>query len=274
MSPNIYSTPWALTLTTEEPTTQIQCDQGKKPTKGFSIGSNNTLLYQGSSSFFACPATDTEYNIYVSPNFGQKKCFPVMLQSDGCGSLSCPPPTTVWQTAWYTEVVNQTVMLTQTELVPCSTPAPPPPPPPVTSAEPPPPPPANTTKSCTKCHHPSEGAPWGNKTYTTTNPKTELPPVPSTDKTMQTPPASSDTETLAEPGQPTIQTKTDLIPPTNLPEAKLPGATDVVPAPAGNNPEPSAEAIPNQQLVPRNSIPDFPEENVVVARRRWFGLRF
>ena len=49
-----------LTIVSEEPTTQIQCDEGKQPTRGFSIGANNTLQYQGNSSFYACPATDTD----------------------------------------------------------------------------------------------------------------------------------------------------------------------------------------------------------------------
>ncbi|KAK4450978.1 hypothetical protein QBC34DRAFT_447939 [Podospora aff. communis PSN243] len=143
-------------IVTDQPTTQIQCDQGKKPTHGFSIGTNNTLLYHGSPSFFACPATDTEYNIYVSPNFGQTKCFPITLQSDGCGAQECPPASTVWQTAWYTQVINQTIMLTQTELVPCSTP------PPAVTSTPPAVPSTNATKPCnkSKCH----GAPWQNHT--------------------------------------------------------------------------------------------------------------
>ncbi|KAJ9157947.1 hypothetical protein NKR23_g192 [Pleurostoma richardsiae] len=61
-------------IVTDPPTTQAQCDRDKAPGAGFSIGSDNMLLYNGSPSFFACPATDTEWNVYVAPNFGQPKC--------------------------------------------------------------------------------------------------------------------------------------------------------------------------------------------------------
>ncbi|CZR63611.1 uncharacterized protein PAC_13508 [Phialocephala subalpina] len=71
-------------IVTGAPTTQVQCDASTSPDNGFSIDSSNNLEYKGSSSFFACPATDTEYNIYVAPNFGQTKCFPITLQASGC----------------------------------------------------------------------------------------------------------------------------------------------------------------------------------------------
>ncbi|KAI9167988.1 transcriptional regulatory protein [Paramyrothecium foliicola] len=101
-------------IVTDAPTTQIQCDHGKVPTPGFSIGSDNLLHYKGSSEFFACPATDSEYNIYVSPNFGQDKCFPMKLKTSGCGaapSPSCPAASasTVWLTEWATETVSVNV---------------------------------------------------------------------------------------------------------------------------------------------------------------------
>ncbi|KAK2613185.1 hypothetical protein N8I77_000112 [Diaporthe amygdali] len=112
-------------IVTDPPTTQFQCDQGKEPTKGFSISPNNTLLYQGSPSFFACPATDAEYNIYVSPNFGQQKCFPITLQTSGCGSQTgetcSTATTTLWQTQWTTQIANHTVTHTETTTLPCST---------------------------------------------------------------------------------------------------------------------------------------------------------
>ncbi|KAI2637827.1 hypothetical protein GGS26DRAFT_428674 [Hypomontagnella submonticulosa] len=110
---------------TEAPITQIQCDENKAPLTGFSISPDNALLYKGSSSFFACPATDSEYNIYVAPNFGQAKCVPITLKaSGGCGTQpptsTCPappPPTTVYQTSVETDVSTkwQTQVLTQTE---------------------------------------------------------------------------------------------------------------------------------------------------------------
>jgi len=42
---------------------QFQCDQGVSPTYGFAINSNETLTYSGSSVFYACPASDTEWNL-------------------------------------------------------------------------------------------------------------------------------------------------------------------------------------------------------------------
>ncbi|KAI0385092.1 hypothetical protein F5Y04DRAFT_205103 [Hypomontagnella monticulosa] len=122
-------------IVTEEPITQIQCDEGKAPVTGFSIGPNKNLLYKGSPSFFACPATDSEYNIYVAPNFGQAKCVPITLQASGdCGAepptSTCPappPPTTVtsvetdistkWQTQVLTQTETETTTLLQTEMV-------------------------------------------------------------------------------------------------------------------------------------------------------------
>lgn len=103
------------------PETQIQCDQGKSPDKDFSVSSNNTLLYKGSPSFFACPATDTEYNIYVAPNFNQSKCFPITLTTSGCGATNttCPPPTTIWMKEWVTETVPQSVTFTFTTVTSC-----------------------------------------------------------------------------------------------------------------------------------------------------------
>ncbi|EAQ91472.1 hypothetical protein CHGG_03407 [Chaetomium globosum CBS 148.51] len=91
----------------EPPTTQIQCDQGKSPVSGFSIDASNNLLYRGSPDFWACPATDTEYNIYVNPEFGQTKCFPITLKASGCGpeAPTCAPPSTVWETQTQTVTV-------------------------------------------------------------------------------------------------------------------------------------------------------------------------
>ncbi|KAK3367632.1 hypothetical protein B0H63DRAFT_515449 [Podospora didyma] len=125
-------------LAGEAPTTQFQCDKGKEPTTGFSITDDNTLTYHGSSKFFACPATDTEWNVYVSPDFGQAKCVPIALKADGkCGTppvktSSCPvlpaPSTvtekvreTVWSTVTFTSnfttVTTATLKATETETV-------------------------------------------------------------------------------------------------------------------------------------------------------------
>ncbi|KAI1343076.1 hypothetical protein F5Y15DRAFT_276472 [Xylariaceae sp. FL0016] len=75
-------------VVTGSPTTQFQCDHGKPPNTSFSIDANNTLLYRGSTKFFVCPATDTEYNVYVSPDFGQTKCFSLTLTTSACGSTT------------------------------------------------------------------------------------------------------------------------------------------------------------------------------------------
>jgi hypothetical protein len=123
------------------PTTQVQCDQGAAPEPHLTIDASGNLLYNGSPNFFACPATNTEYNIYVNPNFGQAKCFPITLQARGCGAAtSCPPmgTSTVWQTQTVTSIVDTTVTITTTSA--CSSP---------TGIGIPPP--VNTTT--TSCHH-------------------------------------------------------------------------------------------------------------------------
>jgi hypothetical protein len=77
------------------PTTQLQCDSGAAPARGFVIDSNGAITLNGSPTFYACPATDTEYNLYTNPNFGQTKCVQVSLTASGCGSPgnSCTPVT-------------------------------------------------------------------------------------------------------------------------------------------------------------------------------------
>ncbi|KAG4428503.1 hypothetical protein IFR05_016014 [Cadophora sp. M221] len=109
-------------IVTEPPTTQIQCDEGKSPSPGFSIDSSDNILYRGSSVFFACPATDTVYNIYVNPDFGQIKCFQIALKASGCGvAPTCLPPSTVWQTQTVMENTTSTMTVTATSTELCST---------------------------------------------------------------------------------------------------------------------------------------------------------
>lgn len=107
------------------PITQIQCDEGATPDTGFSIDASNNLLYHGSPTFYACPASDTEYNVYVDPEFGQTKCFPITLQASGCGAeaTTCPSavPSTVWQTQTITDITTYTVTLTTTSACPSTT---------------------------------------------------------------------------------------------------------------------------------------------------------
>ncbi|PQE29433.1 gpi anchored cell wall protein [Rutstroemia sp. NJR-2017a WRK4] len=63
---------------------QFQCDSGATPTSGFSIGSSGEVLFSGSSTFYACAASDSEYNIYTTPVSGQEKCYEVELSASGC----------------------------------------------------------------------------------------------------------------------------------------------------------------------------------------------
>ncbi|KAK4153452.1 hypothetical protein C8A00DRAFT_33814 [Chaetomidium leptoderma] len=103
----------------DPPTTQILCGQGNLPATGFSIDASKSLLYHGSGAFWACPGTDTEYNVYVNPDFNQSKCFAIALTASGCGTLpaasSCLPATTVWETQ--TQTVTQGTTLTVTVAV-------------------------------------------------------------------------------------------------------------------------------------------------------------
>lgn len=110
-------------IDTAPPTTQFQCDQGAAPDASFSIDAAGNLLYKGSPNFFACPATDTEYNVYVNPNFGQTKCFAITLQASGCGAgaSSCAPvvTSTLWQTQTVTQNITQIVTITTTSTQAC-----------------------------------------------------------------------------------------------------------------------------------------------------------
>ncbi|RFU30873.1 hypothetical protein B7463_g5437, partial [Scytalidium lignicola] len=65
---------------------QWQCDTGATPASGFSIGGNGRFNHSGSTVFYACPASDTEWNIYTTPVAGQLKCVEISLTASGCGS--------------------------------------------------------------------------------------------------------------------------------------------------------------------------------------------
>ncbi|RDW82483.1 hypothetical protein BP6252_03595 [Coleophoma cylindrospora] len=66
---------------------QFQCDQGVGPTYGFSIANNGSLISPVSgSTFYACPASDTEWNLYTTPVTGQLKCVEISLTASDCGS--------------------------------------------------------------------------------------------------------------------------------------------------------------------------------------------
>lgn len=55
------------------------------PTEGLSVNSSNLLQYQGSSTFWACPATDDIYNVYLHPNESHLGCVAVALQANEVG---------------------------------------------------------------------------------------------------------------------------------------------------------------------------------------------
>ncbi|KAH7371761.1 hypothetical protein BKA64DRAFT_767993 [Cadophora sp. MPI-SDFR-AT-0126] len=101
-------------IITEAPSTQIQCDEGKTAAQGFSIDSNNILSWKGRSQFSACPATDTEYNIYINPNFGQAKCVGIQLIAGGC---SVSEPTTSSTVSCAIQTITETCTVTATEQV-------------------------------------------------------------------------------------------------------------------------------------------------------------
>ncbi|PSS28310.1 hypothetical protein M430DRAFT_63452 [Amorphotheca resinae ATCC 22711] len=67
---------------------QFQCDSGAAPTGGFAISSSGEISHNGSETFYACPASDTEWNIYTTPVVGQKKCVTIGLTASGCYSSS------------------------------------------------------------------------------------------------------------------------------------------------------------------------------------------
>lgn len=72
------------------PTTQFQCDVGATPTKGFAVGSDGQLNYNGDETFYACPADDSMYNIYTKPVANQPKCVEVKLNTGG-KCIPAPP---------------------------------------------------------------------------------------------------------------------------------------------------------------------------------------
>lgn len=72
------------------PTTQLQCDEGATPTGGFSIGNDRQIMYNGSPTFYACPSSDFDWNLYTTPVDGQDKCVKIELTASGCSSSSSP----------------------------------------------------------------------------------------------------------------------------------------------------------------------------------------
>jgi hypothetical protein len=66
---------------------QFQCDLNVAGTSGFSISSNSSLTSPaGSTTFYACPASDTEWNLYTAAVENQQKCVQIGLTASGCGA--------------------------------------------------------------------------------------------------------------------------------------------------------------------------------------------
>ncbi|KAI1132274.1 hypothetical protein F5Y10DRAFT_231371 [Nemania abortiva] len=102
-------------IITDFPVSQIQCDMGQKPTKGFSVGAMQQLMYQGNPHFWACPAVGSDWNVYIDPNFYQSKCLPIMLRSSGClnSGNGTSPPCPATSTTWKTKLVTVTAVVTE-----------------------------------------------------------------------------------------------------------------------------------------------------------------
>lgn len=73
------------------PTTQFQCDSGASPTTGFSVGSDGTLSYNGSTKFYVCQTGDNGENIYTTTTSAQTGCSEITLTADNC---KAPAPST------------------------------------------------------------------------------------------------------------------------------------------------------------------------------------
>ncbi|KAI9736115.1 MAG: hypothetical protein M1818_006291 [Claussenomyces sp. TS43310] len=70
---------------------QFQCDLNASPASGFTINRNGTFSSSGSSTFYACPASDTEWNVYTQPIADQGKCVEIGLTASGCYTGSSTP---------------------------------------------------------------------------------------------------------------------------------------------------------------------------------------
>ncbi|KAL2013360.1 hypothetical protein VTN00DRAFT_885 [Thermoascus crustaceus] len=87
-------------ILTPPPAVQFQCDLGAKPTPGFSISSEGTLKYHGSSQFYACETGENGgMNLYTSnDSSAQTGCKEITLMADSCkgqGSSSSSPSVSV-----------------------------------------------------------------------------------------------------------------------------------------------------------------------------------
>ncbi|KAH8169154.1 Ubiquitin 3 binding protein But2 [Sarocladium implicatum] len=81
------------------PTYTLQCDEGQNPEKGFSVGCDGEVSYNGQTTFYECfGGVAGQYNFYLGPNGFE--CGEVTLHADSCKSSDCsskptkqaPPP--------------------------------------------------------------------------------------------------------------------------------------------------------------------------------------
>jgi hypothetical protein len=91
---------------------QFQCDQGVSPTYSFAIDNNDTLTYSGSSVFYACPASDTEWNLYTTSVTGQLKCVEISLSASGCGAATSVAPSVTTVTVYDCGLASSTSAVT------------------------------------------------------------------------------------------------------------------------------------------------------------------
>ncbi|CAD6504897.1 BgTH12-00398 [Blumeria graminis f. sp. triticale] len=70
---------------------QFQCDMGVGPERGFTIADNGVLYHNQNPEFYACPSSDTDWNVYTTPVPGQAKCVSITLTADNCHGPSYSP---------------------------------------------------------------------------------------------------------------------------------------------------------------------------------------
>ncbi|TVY55358.1 hypothetical protein LCER1_G003391, partial [Lachnellula cervina] len=102
------------------PSTQFQCDVGATGTSGFAISSNGQITFNGSSVFFACPATSDMFNIYTTPVSGQSQCVMIVLTASNCFATSTQQSTMVTSTVQNT-MTSEASAATLTSTAPEST---------------------------------------------------------------------------------------------------------------------------------------------------------
>jgi hypothetical protein len=76
------------------PALVLQCDVNQIPQTGFSIGCDNTLSFNGQTTFWECETADKDVSmIYLEPS--GTNCAEITLLADGCSPSSCSDSGTV-----------------------------------------------------------------------------------------------------------------------------------------------------------------------------------